>query len=486
MKFALGGISHESNTFCPEKTTLRHFKLAIADEIVSENKGTHWFFGGVIDTAEELGVMLVPTLSANASPYGLVERKTFNFLSETLYERLENAGKVDGVMLILHGGMVAENCLDPEGEILANVRDILGAKTPIVCTLDMHCNISTRMVDNANAFFVNNENPHLDSYDRAVEATKALYRIVKKEIEPVMALRKPGMLPPTLLMNPPHAGPLVELFNTVFKMEEDPRVINVNIGAGFPWSDVPNAGMSVLIVVDKERELAETLADDLSQRLWEVRHEFIPSLMTVDEAVEKSMQADKGPVILVDVADNPGDGTTEDSNGILEALMRRGVEDVGFALIHDPEAVEQCICTGVGNRVTLDLGCKARRVGEPLKVTGTVKTLSDGVFSTQDPLFGRHQVSIGRVAVVVTKGIEIIISEQTYPPNDPEVFRRHGIDPSRMKILVVKTFRMHMGLNYRSFAKEIIEVDAPGQASPNLKRFTWTQIPRPMFPIDDI
>lgn len=486
MKFAFGGIGLESNTFCPQKTTLKHFRLAIDDEIISENKGTKSFYGGVIDAADEMGVKLVPTLTANASPYGLVDEETFNYLAGQLIERLDNAGKIDGVVLILHGGMVAENALDPEGEILSKVREIMGAKTPIACTLDMHCNISKRMVDNADAFFVNNENPHLDSYDRAVEATKILYRIAKEELDPVMALRKPGMLPPTLLMNPPHSGPLVELFNKVFEMEENPRVINVNIGAGFPWCDVPDAGMSVLTVVDKDRELAETLADDLSQRLWKVRHDFIPSLMKVDEAVEKAMHADKGPVILVDVADNPGDGTTEDSNGILKALIRHGAEDVGFALIHDAEAVEKCIFTGVGNKVTLDLGCKARLFGEPVTLNGTVKTLSNGVFYPQGALFGGYKASIGRVAVVETKGIEILISERTYPPNDPEVFRRHGIEPSRMKILVVKTFRMHMEPNYRSFAKEIIEVDAPGQASPDMKRFTWTRIPRPMFPIDDV
>jgi len=115
-----------------------------------------------------------------------------------------------------------------------------------------------------------------------------------------------------------------------------------------------------------------------------------------------------------------------------------------------------------------------------------VKTISDGVFWQLGPLYGGHKVGIGRTVVIDTKGIEIIIAEHTYPPNDPEVFRRHGIEPSRKKILVVKTFKMHMEPNYRPFTEEIIEVDAPGQASPNMKRFNWTRIPRPMFPIDDV
>ena len=301
----------------------------------------------------------------------------------------------------------------------------------------------------------------------------------------MMALKKPGMLPPTLHVNPPHSGPLVKLFNKVFEMEKNSQVINVNISAGFPWCDVPDAGMSVVPVVDKNYALAEELAEELSQKLWELRHEFLPSLMQVDEAVENAIKSEKGSVILADVADNPGDGTTEDSNGILKALINKNAENVGFALICDPEAVETCIKTGIGNQVILDLGCKARMFGEPVSVTGTVKTISDGVFHHFGPLYGGYEQNIGRSVVFRTGKIDIIISERTYSPTDPEVFRRHGIEPSRKKILVVKTFKMHMEPNY-SFAKEIIEVDAPGQASPNMKRFPWSRILRPLFPIDDI
>lgn len=297
-----------------------------------------------------------------------------------------------------------------------------------------------------------------------------------------MVLKKPGMLPPTLYVNPPHSGPLVKVFETVFEMEKDPRVLNVNIGAGFPWCDVPDAGMSVVPVVDNDYGLAEELAEDLSQKLWEVRYEFLPSLMGVDEAVERAVNI-KGPVVLADVADNPGDRTTEDSNSILKRLLDKNVKNCGFALICDPEAVDTCIKTGVGNKVALELGCKARVVGEPIPVTGTVKTITDGVFWHFGPLYGGNKQEIGRAVVLSIDDIDVIISERTYAPTDPEVFRRHSIEPSRKQILVVKTFRMHMEPNY-NFVKEIIEVDAPGQASPNLKRFTWTRIPRPMFPID--
>jgi len=478
---------HESNTFCPQMTTLIQFMdsgIHIGEDIVSSHRGSRSFIGGVIDAAEELGVELVPTLYASTSPYGVVEKEAFTYLLNQLCVRMEQANNVDGVVLCLHGGMVAENAMDPEGDILARVRQIVGKDTSITCTLDMHCNVSQRMIDNCDAFFVNNENPHMDSYDRGVEAAKALYDIVEGRIEPLMALRKPGMLPPTLHVNPPHSGPLVEIFNRAFEMEENPRVINVNICAGFPWSDVPDAGMSVVTVVDGDQKLADELAEELSQMLWEARHEFIPSLMNPDEAVEKAMQAEEGPVILADVADNPGDGTTQDSTAVLDSLIRHGAKDAVLAVINDGDALEACTAAGVGGEVTLDLGCKARLFGDPVHLTGKVKTITDGSLSHRSSLYGEFDIQIGRTAVLETGGIEIIITERRNVPMVSELFWRHGIDPSTKKIIVVKTFRMHLEPKYKLFAKKIIEVDAPGQASVDMKNFNWTKIPRPMYPID--
>jgi microcystin degradation protein MlrC len=487
MRFALGGIMHESNTFCPQMTTLKQFidgETLTGEDIVSSLRGSRSFVGGVIDAAEELGVELVPTLFASTSPYGVVEKEAFTYLLNQLCVRMRQSGAVDGVVLCLHGGMVAENSVDSEGEILARVREIVGTDTPVTCTLDMHCNVSQRMIDNCDAFFVNNENPHMDSYDRGVEATRVLRDVVEGRVEPLMALRKPGMLPPTLHVNPPHSGPLVEIFKRAFEMEEDPRVINVNVCAGFPWSDVPDAGMSVVTVVDGDQGLADELADELSQRLWEARREFIPSLLKPDEAVEKAMQAEEGPVILADVADNPGDGTTQDSTAILASLIRHGAQDALLAVINDADALEACLAAGVGGEVTLDLGCKARLFGDPVHLTGRVKTITDGSLRHSSSLYGEFERQIGRTVVLETGGIEIIVTERRNVPMVSELFWRHGIDPSTKKIIVVKTFRMHLEPKYRLFAKEVIEVDAPGQASVDMKSFNWTKIPRPMYPID--
>lgn len=486
MKFVTGLFVTESNTFCPYKTTKDLLDISYGNEIISENTGESNFLGGVIDGSHEMGVQLHPTISAWAAPYGPVAKDAFDHVVNTILQGLDEAGDFDGIVLCLHGGSVAENSLDPEGDLLANIREKIGFQIPIVCTLDMHSNISQKLIDNANAIFGNNENPHLDSYDRGFEAAHVLYKIVKGDVNPVMVMKKPGLLPPTLYINPPHSGPLVDIFNHAFEKEKEPNIINLNISCGFPWCDVPDAGMSVVAVVDNDRELAEKIADEFSQKLWAVRKDFIPQLPSVEEAVDRAITADEGPVILCDVADNPGDGTSEDSTSILRKLIEKGAKEVAFALIRDPEVVNKCIDAGVGAHIDLEIGGKyPKYAGEVVKTSAVVKTITDGVFRTSGPLYGGYQVRLGRTVAIEINGLEMILTERTYGGNDPEVFRTHGIDPSKKKVLVVKTFKMHMEPNYRPFAKEIIEVDALGQAAIDLKRFIWKNIPRPMFPIDE-
>jgi microcystin degradation protein MlrC len=425
MKFVTGLFVTESNTFCPYKTTQELFDISYGYDSISENAGQNTFLGGVIDASHKLGVRLHPTISAWASPYGPVTKDVFDHIVNTILQGVDEAGDFDGIILCLHGGSVAEHSLDPEGNLLAKIRGNIGSQIPVVCTLDMHSNISQRLIDQANAIFGNNENPHLDSYERGAEAAHALYRIVRGDINPVMVMKKPGLLPPTLYVNPPHSGPLVDIFHQAFEIEKDPAVINVNISCGFPWCDVPDAGMSVVAVVDTDRELAETIADQFSQKLWAVRNEFIPQLLSAEEAVGRAITADEGPVILCDVADNPGDGTSEDSTSILRELIEKEAEEVAFALICDPEAVDTCIGAGIGAHVDLEIGGKyPKYAGEAVKISAVVKTITDGVFQTVGPLYGGYQVRLGRTVVIVNNGLEIILTERTYGANDPEVFRK--------------------------------------------------------------
>lgn len=489
LRLAFGMFLQESNTFCPELSGLERFRqsdLAFGQDILPIAKHSNHFTGGMSRAAEQLGIELYPTVIASATPYGIVERKAYEYITGELYDRLHNAGKLDGIVFSFHGAMVSQTTMDPEGEVIQAMRSIVGPGVPITCTFDLHCKVSQRMIDHADAFFYNNENPHVDSFDRGVEATQVCARIARGELEPVMVFRKPGMLIPTLKVRPPTAGPLVDIFKRAFEMEKDPRVININIGPGFPWCDVPDAGAHVVPVVHKDRQLAEDLAGELSDRLWRVRHECIPTITPVEEGVSRAMTAKEGPIVLLDVSDNPGTGTTEDSNSVLRELYRQKARNAAFAIIRQPDAVRRCIEAGPGADVDLQLGYPHRGVGEPIAMTARVKTVSDGEYRHSSPTSDRDTVSLGKTAVIEHDGVEILITERTSPVNSPEIFRRHGIDPMAKQILVIKTFKMYSEPYFQSVARDMIEVDANGQSSQNLKRYEWQHIPRPIFPVDDI
>jgi len=488
MKLVVAMLSHETNMFSSVKTELRHFKereLCYGEEMFTAFKGTKTGIGGAMDAAKENNIELVPTVAANAMPSGLVTADAYRTLKGKILDGIKAAGAVDGFVGILHGSMAVEGVGNAEGDFLRDVRRALGSQVPVVCTLDLHATVTKLMIESCDAIFGFNTNPHIDSYERAVEAVNAAVAISKGKIKPVMALRKPAMMPPTINMRTTE-GPMVKIFERAYKIERDPLVVNVNVAGGFPFMDTEEAGFSIVVITDNDRELAEKYAQQLSDFAWSVRREFLKPLTPVPEAVKRAMEAKEGPVILADVADNPGGGGSGDGTVVLKTLLDMGARNVGFALIKDPEAVGKAIEVGVGGTVTMMIGGKTDKFhGPPVKITGRVRTITDGTFIHKGPMSTGSKGEIGRSVVLTVNGVELIVSELKMAPNDPEIFRRHGIEPTEKKILVVKS-RGHFRAGYEPFAKEIIEVDAPGVASPNLKQFPYKHVRRPIFPLDDI
>jgi microcystin degradation protein MlrC len=488
MKFVVAMLSHETNMFSSVKTELRHFKereLYYGEEMFTILKGTKTSIGGVMDAAKANSIELIPTVAANAMPSGLVTAEAYGTLKGKIMDGIKAAGTVDGVVAVLHGSMAVEGIGNAEGDFLRDARRIVGPQTPVVCTLDLHATVTKLMIDSCDAMFGFNTNPHIDSYERAVEAVNAAVAIKTGNIKPVMALRKPPMMPPTINMRTTE-GPMVKIFERAYKMEQDPPVINVNVAGGFPFMDTQEAGFSIVVITNNDRELAEKYAQQLSDFAWSIRREFLKPLTPVPEAVKRAMEAKEGPVILADVADNPGGGGSGDGTVVLKTLLDMGARDVGFALIKDPEAVDKAITAGVGATVTMMVGGKTDNFhGPSVKITGRVKTITDGVFIHKGPMGTGSKGEIGRSVVLEVNGVELIISELKMAPNDPEIFRRHGIEPTEKRILIVKS-RGHFRAGYEPFAKEIIEVDAPGVASPHLKQFPYKHVRRPIFPLDDI
>ena len=486
MRLFLAMLSHETNTFSNIPTDRAQFEarhLHYGGEIVETFRGTGTCLGGMIEAAEALGVTLIPSVAAAASPAGPVTRDIYDHVKGRLLADLAAASPVDGVLLDLHGAMVVAGLDDGEGDVIGAVRRAIGPGVPMAVTLDFHGNVTPAMVEGADLLHGYKTYPHLDMAERGVEATRRLVDVIHGRIRPTAALRTPPLLPP-LGSQGTARGPMRRLYDLADRIEAEPGVVSVSVFAGFPLADIPPAGLAVYVVTDGDRALAENRAEELARVAWEHRHEFAHEGLPVREAVARGLAARERPIVLADMADNTGGGAAGDGTELLRELVRVRAREAVVACLWDPAAVRACVEAGVGARLALAVGGKVDdRHGAPLTVTGVVRTLSDGRFVHKGPMARGLPGQLGPTAVLDVDGVRVILISRRWQTLDPEMLRFVGIDPLAEKLLVVKS-TIHYRAAFEPIAREIIEVDAPGLSSSNLARFAFARVRRPIFPLD--
>ncbi len=209
MRIAIGQLQEESNTFVLQLADLRHFAnntLLYGDEIVRALTGTHAEVGGFLAVLGEAGAEVVPTVAAHSVSSGIVPRETFETLKAELLARLP-AGPVDGVLLALHGSMVVEGDHDGEGALLAAVREAVGPSVPIAASLDLHGNITARMVASADILVGYDTYPHVDMYETGRECASLLLQAVRGATRPLTVFAKVPMIVSAEGMSTQH-GPM--------------------------------------------------------------------------------------------------------------------------------------------------------------------------------------------------------------------------------------------------------------------------------------
>ena len=308
MRIATGCIGHETNTFSPVPTTLGSFRRMVGDEILNSFGNTSTVTGGIIDAAEKLKVELVPLLWSFATPSRKVEQDAYEALKSEFLNLLADAGEIDGVVLDLHGAMVTEDIEDAEADLISSVREIVGAR-PIVVTFDLHANITPETVKYPDAIIGFDTYPHVDTYERGIEAVDVIYKAVRGEITPTMAYRQLPLLtspPAQCTMRPPAS----DLVKKLHQLESEDGVVTATLSMGFPFADIHGAGVSVLVTTDGNRELAEQKVDEFAGHVWSIREDFRTNLVSIEEAIEHADRSSGKPIVLAEGADNPGGGGT--------------------------------------------------------------------------------------------------------------------------------------------------------------------------------
>ncbi len=486
MRVAVAGFMHESNTFNPLRTDRAAFaaqSLTFGPAMLDEWRDAHHEVGGFLRALAADGDEAVPVGMAWATPSGPVTDDLFDAVTGRLIDTLKRE-RPDGLLLALHGAMVAESHLDADGEVLERLRRELGPAFPVVVTLDLHGNVSERLVRNCNAAVAYRTCPHVDQEECGLRAAALLHVLLRGKERPCQALAKPPLIVNIMAHDTSHE-PLRSIMSEAAAAEARPGVLSVSVLPGFAYADVPQMGPSVIVVTDDAPALARGEADRIAAMLWDVRERLTPNLPDAAAAVALALKADRRPVVLVDTGDNVGGGSAADGTFLLAELLRQGATDSVVCLCA-PDEVKQCAAAGVGSEVRLRVGGKADRLhGDPVEVNGRVRVLHDGTYVEHAVRHGGKRTNhMGPTALVETEGRNLLVlTTQRHPPFSLGQLTCLGIDPARQRVLVVKAAIAYKAA-YAPVAGTILEVDTPGLTAVSPRRFDYRNVRRPIYPLD--
>jgi microcystin degradation protein MlrC len=496
-RYVIALIKHETNTFSPLATPITAFGHgngpAFGDAARLRFAGTNTPMGAYLDLATREGAEIVTPVAAEAWPANKASRATF----EQLVRPLEDAVRkgCDAALLDLHGAMVIEDCDDAEGEIVKRLRAI-APDLPIAVTLDYHTNLSADLVDNATVITGYKTYPHVDMYEVGKLAGDIMVRALAGEIEPVMAW---GWLPllASIMRHAPEDGPSGDIVRYAREMEASGKVLAATFLASFPHADTPYTGVSAIVVGDAKRggaAVAKDVCDRMlaiaSQRRAEYAFVAPPLAESVARAKQLGSTETTGPVLLIDHCDNCGSGGAQDVMMVVEEILRQELDDVAIAPIRDAASVAQMIAAGVGNDVSLHLGGKTAMPsigleGEPLRVRGRVRAITDGEFIITGPMYTGIRTFLGHTAVLDTGRVQIVVTERAHEPMDLGVFTHCGIDPRRKKFVMLKS-RIHYRAGFKPIAAHIVECAGAGVTNADLSVYRYEKLRRPIWPLDPI
>jgi microcystin degradation protein MlrC len=478
-------ITQESNDFNPLLTTLDDFRsnnIQIGAEIAAAAKTGK--YRGCLEAvaASGLDIEIVPIINASAVAGGRISREAFDYFAAQIRGGLAKAGRLDGLLLMLHGACAAEGIDDVEGEQAELCRQIVGPDVTIALGLDHHANVTHKMIDNVDLVAGHRTQPH-DHVDTGNVTTAMLLKVLSQKIRPTTAWRKIPLLSHQEQFFTDRV-PMKTWFDRARAIEaEYPKVLQASNYPMQPWLNVAEGGWATVVCTDNDQALAERLADELADLAWSLRDKFQEHIaVTVDDAVRQADAAPKGLVILSDTGDTVFGGSSGDSNLILESMLRVGIKGKALVPMIAPKAVATLHAAGEGATVTLNLGGEiAQQFFTPIEVTGVVRRLSDKPLPVAS--FRSGVVNMGKAAIFEVGKVTLLLTElRGAGGNLPELYEAHGVDVAEYQMAVMKTATAFH--RFDRFRSAVIRVDTKGPGQSDIFTLPWTRLPRPIYPLE--
>lgn len=466
---------HETNSFCPcpaNEQAFRNTRYLQGEAAIESQRGVGSDTGAFLDVfADRADVEIVPSVALYACPSGPVTEDVYDFVMTEVAKVIDTCGPFDAVFADIHGAMVAENHPDGEGDLLEMIRNKLGNEIPVFAPLDLHANITKKMIRHATVMLPYEGYPHTDIYETGFATATLLDRTLKQEIKPTMACRQIHFQLPLF----PSCDPaIVPLYDLAKEMKSREGVLDVRFSHGFYPADIEEVGMVAIAVTDGDQALAEAVAEELETAIRARIPQLKQAYMSLDEALDRVEIPGDGPVVIADPSDNPGAGGLNDTTHILRRILERGITGAAVATILDPVSVQICQKAGVGAEVELSLGGASDPAysGGPLHVKAKVLNITDGAYRNAGPVLRGMIYNHGTTATVEIAGNKVLVSSLPKQTLDSECFRKNGIDPEKEKLLVVKS-SIHYQASFGRFAREMIPVVVPGYAPPVPEGYTY-------------
>lgn len=484
MRIVIAECKQEVSTFNPAPSGYGDFRVVRGADLLTHHRGVGEEIAGALRVFDaEPRVRLAPAWGGSANTSGgVLSADGFARLSGEFWDELRRVvaeGPVDGAYFCLHGAMQAEGEFDPEGCLLEGARRILGERTPIVISLDLHGILTDRMLRHCDAVVAYHTYPHIDFVETGARAARVLLDILVRGARPVMArVKLPALVRGDELITA--TGAIRHCIERSKEIEADPRGLAAAVMWGNPFTDVPELRSNAIVVADGDPQRAAAWAQELADLFWRDHERMRVPLTSLQESLRRAAAIERGTVVLMDAADATSSGASGDSNAIVREAVRQGYRGRVLAPMVDPEAVQRAMAAGIGNEVAVTLGGALDRRFEPMPVTARVRLLSDGKFRSET--FGWPWDS-GPTAVLESGNLTFVVGTRPVSLFDRSWFLANGQDPRRFNLVVVKSphCEPHM---YADWCALKIDVDAPGATSANVKALGHRNCARPLFPLD--
>ena len=481
MRIFVGGIRTETNTFVSRKTSEADFRAGDISPAITANvdPGLHPGYVGIMQAASAARCHVARGIVAYAVPGGPVEQPVYEALKAELLEDLRRAMPVDMVLLDLHGAMVAEDTIDCEGEILEDVRRIVGFEVIVGALLDPHAVLTRRMLTSADLLHAYKEYPHTDVIERAVELFDICSGIAIGGRRPVATIANCGLVGgfPTV------AQPMAGFVDWMKEAEGRQGIHSVSLIQSFPWCDNPDAGANLLVYADDPHS-GYVIAKEGADRFRAFFEDAVIHALEPDEAGRIVREDPERRFLIADVSDNPGGGASGDATHVLRALVAQGIDGIGIGILCDPESLKAAWELGVGAEGHFTLGGKDSSFsGDPMIVTGRVAALAD-----DDGAGARGAVggpSSGPLALIETHFGSVIVGRERRQALSPSFFTAVGADPRKFRCIVLKS-SAHFRAAFADFENKILEVGSPTAMNTNLTELPFSRISRPLWPFDPL